>query len=129
MRPQDPVPSLIATGDLVLDLVRKDATVGGQRVHLKSKEYPLLELLSLHKHTVATREALIVHLYGAVDTPETKLVDIFMDKLRGKLAHSTARIVETSFAGVVGFRLIGPPAASGWRDVPPEPNPAGGLGP
>ncbi len=109
MPPHDPAPPLLATGDLVLDRETKEATVGGQDVRLTAKEYPLLEFLSRHKDTVHTREALAVHLYGETDTPETRIVDIFVKKLRRKLAHSTARIVETTAAGVTGFCLVGPP--------------------
>jgi two-component system cell cycle response regulator CtrA len=106
-RSQDLAPS-IRTGDLVVDCVAKSATVGGQPVHLGMKEYQLAECLSLHRDTVLTRDALLAYLYGSVDQPEIKIVDIFIDKLRRKLAHATARIVETRHAGVMGFRLIGP---------------------
>jgi two-component system, cell cycle response regulator CtrA len=102
-------PTSIRTGDLVVDCVAKTATVGGQHVHLGMKEYQLVECLSLHRDTVLTRAALLAHLYGSVDQPEIKIVDIFIDKLRRKLAHATAHIVETSHAGVMGFRLIAPP--------------------
>ena len=105
-RSHDLAPSSIRTGDLVVDCVAKTATVGGRYVHLKMKEYQVIECLSLHRDTVLTREALLAHLYGTVDQPETRIVDIFIDRLRRKLAHATARIVETSHAGVMGFRLI-----------------------
>ena len=108
-RSQHLAPSSIRTGDLVVDCVAKTATVGGQPVHLGMKEYQLVECLSLHHDTVLTRAALLAHLYGTVAQPEIKIVDILLDKLRRKLAHATARIVETSHAGVMGFRLIGPP--------------------
>jgi two-component system cell cycle response regulator CtrA len=103
-------PSLIRTGDLVIDCVAKRITVGGEPVHLKGKEWQLIEVMSLRKDTVLTRRMLFDHLYGIIDHPEIKIVDIFMDKLRRKLAHSTARIVETSAGDGMGFRLIGPPA-------------------
>jgi two-component system cell cycle response regulator CtrA len=108
-RSQHLAPSSVRTGDLVVDCIAKSATVGGQPLHLKMKEYQLVECLSLHRDTVLTREALLAHLYGSVDQPEIKIVDIFIDKLRRKLAHATAHIVETSHAGVMGFRLIAPP--------------------
>ena len=108
-RSQHLAPSSVRTGDLVVDHVAKSATVGGQHVHLGLKEYQLVECLSLHRDMVLTREALLGLLYGSVDQPEIKIVAIFIDKLRRKLAHATAHIVETSHAGVMGFRLIGPP--------------------
>jgi len=106
---QDLTPSSIRTGNLVVDCLAKTATVGGQSVHLGMKEYQVIECLSLHRDTILTREALLAHLYGTVDQPEIKILDIFIDRLRRKLAHATAHIVETSHAGVMGFRLIGPP--------------------
>ena len=118
---------MIRIGDLVVDCVAKTATVGREPVRLKLKESQLLEVLSLRKDTILTREALLAHLYGTVDQPEIKLVDIFLDRLRAKLAHSTARIVETSFAGVMGFRLIGPPTPSGQRQAPGGLHRTGGV--
>ncbi len=103
--------ALIRTGDLVLDLITKTVTVGGNPVHLEGKAYPLLELMSLRKDAVLTREMMLENLYGSRDLPEIKVVDIFINRLRDKIAHSTARIVETSHAGAMGFRLIGPPGA------------------
>jgi two-component system cell cycle response regulator CtrA len=111
-RSQDPAPSSIRTGNLVVDCVAKTATVAGQHVHLGMKEYQVVECLSLHRDTVLTREALLAHLYGTVDQPEIKILDMFIDKLRRKLAHATAHIVETSDAGVMGLRLIAPSAPS-----------------
>ena|ERR1700722_16046001 len=125
--PASPDPTMIRTGDLAVDCVAKSATVGGEPVRLKLKESQLIELLSLRKDTILTREALLAHLYGTVDQPEIKIVDIFIDRLRAKLAHSTARIVETSIAGVMGFRLIGPPTPSGQREAPGGPHRTGGV--
>jgi two-component system cell cycle response regulator CtrA len=109
-RSQHLTPSSIRTGNLVVDCVAKTATVGGQHVHLGMKEYQVVECLSLHRDTVLTREALLARLYGCVDQPEIKILEAFIDRLRRKLAGSTAHIVETSHAGVMGLRLIGPPA-------------------
>ena len=109
-RSQDLTPTTIRTGNLAVDLIAKTAIVAGQHVHLGAKEYQVIECLCLHRDTVVTREALLAHLYGTVDQPEVKIVDMFIDRLRRKLAHATAHIVETSHAGVMGLRLIGPPA-------------------
>ena len=114
----DHSPTQIRTGDLVIDCVAKIATVAGEPLHLKLKESQLIEILSRRKEIVLTREMLLDHLYGGVDQPEVKIVDIFMDKLRRKLAHSTARIVETSSGDGMGFRLIAPPAPRGRPDAP-----------
>src|ERR1700740_1989706 len=78
--------SVIATGDLVVNLDQKTVEVAGVRVHLTSKEYQMLELLSLRKGTTLTKEMFLNHLYGGIDEPELKIIHVFICKLRKKLA-------------------------------------------
>jgi two-component system cell cycle response regulator CtrA len=58
-------------------------------VHLTGKEYGILELLSLRKGTTLTKEMFLNHLYGGMDEPELKIIDVFVCKLRKKLAQAT----------------------------------------
>jgi two-component system cell cycle response regulator CtrA len=81
--------SVITTGDLVVNLDAKTVEVSGQRVHLTGKEYQMLELLSLRKGTTLTKEMFLNHLYGGMDEPELKIIDVFICKLRKKLAAAT----------------------------------------
>ena len=81
--------SVIATGDLVVNLDQKTVEVGGVRVHLTGKEYQMLELLSLRKGTTLTKEMFLNHLYGGMDEPELKIIDVFICKLRKKLANAS----------------------------------------
>jgi two-component system cell cycle response regulator CtrA len=82
--------SVIQTGDLVVNLDTKTVEVtGGQRVHLTGKEYQMLELLSLRKGTTLTKEMFLNHLYGGMDEPELKIIDVFICKLRKKLSVAT----------------------------------------
>src|SRR6201992_2618668 len=81
--------SVIQTGDLVVNLDTKTVEVGGQRVHLTGKEYQMLELLSLRKGTTLTKEMFLNHLYGGMDEPELKIIDVFICKLRKKLATAS----------------------------------------
>jgi two-component system cell cycle response regulator CtrA len=55
-------------------------------VHLTGKEYAILELLALRKGVVLTKEVFLNHLYGGIDEPEVKIIDVFICKLRKKLA-------------------------------------------
>src|SRR5438046_2872795 len=89
--------SVIQTGDLVVNLDTKTVEVGGQRVHLTGKEYQMLELLSLRKGTTLTKEMFLNHLYGGMDEPELKIIDVFICKLRKKLslACGGANYIET----------------------------------
>ena len=77
---------VITTGELQVNLDTKTVEVGGQRVHLTGKEYQMLELLSLRKGTTLTKEMFLNHLYGGMDEPELKIIDVFICKLRKKLA-------------------------------------------
>src|SRR5213595_2661035 len=81
--------SVITTGDLLVNLDTKTVEVGGQRVHLTGKEYQMLELLSLRKGTTLTKEMFLNHLYGGMDEPELKIIDVFICKLRKKLANAS----------------------------------------
>jgi len=80
--------SIISTGDLAVNVDAKTVEVGGQRVHLTGKEYQMLELLSLRKGTTLTKEMFLNHLYGGMDEPELKIIDVFICKLRKKLANA-----------------------------------------
>jgi two-component system cell cycle response regulator CtrA len=78
--------SVITTGKLIVNLDAKTVEVDGSRVHLTGKEYQMLELLSLRKGTTLTKEMFLNHLYGGMDEPELKIIDVFICKLRKKLA-------------------------------------------
>ncbi|MCF8474165.1 MAG: response regulator transcription factor [Emcibacter sp.] len=77
--------SIIRTGKLSVNLDTKTVDVNNQRVHLTGKEYAMLELLSLRKSTTLTKEMFLNHLYGGMDEPELKIIDVFICKLRKKL--------------------------------------------
>ena len=78
--------SVIKTGKLAVNLDAKTVEVDGNRVHLTGKEYAMLELLSLRKGTTLTKEMFLNHLYGGMDEPELKIIDVFICKLRKKLS-------------------------------------------
>ena len=81
--------SLVQSGDLVVNLDTKMAEINGARVHLTGKEYQILELLSLRKGMTLTKEMFLNHLYGGMDEPGLKIIDVFMCKLRKKLANAS----------------------------------------
>jgi two-component system, cell cycle response regulator CtrA len=81
--------SVIRTGQVNVNLDAKTVDVGGASVHLTGKEYQMLELLSLRKGTTLTKEMFLNHLYGGMDEPELKIIDVFICKLRKKLAEAT----------------------------------------
>ncbi|TNE28454.1 MAG: response regulator transcription factor [Alphaproteobacteria bacterium] len=79
--------NIIQTGDLTVNLDSRTVEVGGKSVHLTSKEYSILELLSLRKGATLTKEMFLNHLYGGMDEPELKIIDVFVCKLRRKIAE------------------------------------------
>lgn len=81
--------SIIQTGRIAVNLDAKTVDVDGMPVHLTGKEYQMLELLSLRKGTTLTKEMFLNHLYGGMDEPELKIIDVFICKLRKKLATAT----------------------------------------
>ena len=81
--------SVIRTGKLAVNLDARAVEVEGRKLHLTGKEYGIIELLSLRKGTTLTKEMFLNHLYGGVDEPELKIIDVFVCKLRKKLAQAT----------------------------------------
>jgi len=81
--------SIIEIDDLVINLDTKSVAVGGERVHLTGKEYQMLELLALRKGTTLSEEMFLNNLYGGMDEPELKIIDVFICKLRKKLASAS----------------------------------------
>jgi len=69
-----------------VNLDSKTVEVDGARVHLTGKEYAMLELLSLRKGTTLTKDMFLNHLYSGMDEPDLKIIDVFICKLRKKLA-------------------------------------------
>ena len=81
--------NVIRTGKLVINLDSKSVEVDSHRLHLTGKEYQMLELLGLRKGSTLTKEMFLNHLYGGMDEPELKIIDVFICKLRKKLAQAT----------------------------------------
>lgn len=81
--------SFILEKKIAVNLDAKTVEVDGSTVHLTGKEYQMLELLSLRKGTTLTKEMFLNHLYGGMDEPELKIIDVFICKLRKKLDKAT----------------------------------------
>ncbi len=86
----------LRVGDLQLNQDSRDVLVAGRTVQLTGKEFAILELMILRKGMVLTKEAFLNHLYGGMDEPDMKIVDVFICKLRKKLAQAGAgELIET----------------------------------
>lgn len=78
----------IKVGRLTINLQSHTADVDGENIPLTSKEYAILELLAMRKGSTLTKEMFLNHLYGGLDEPELKIIDVFVCKLRKKLAKA-----------------------------------------
>src|SRR5215216_3658277 len=109
--------SVIRTGRLTVNLDTRTAEVETQPLHLTGKEYGILELLSLRKGTTLTKEMFLNHLYGGMDEPELKIIDVFVCKLRKKLAMATGgeNYIETVWGR--GYVLRDPSSAGQEREA------------
>jgi two-component system cell cycle response regulator CtrA len=100
----------LQVGPLHLNLDSREVSVDGQPVHLTGKEYSILELLTLRRGMVLTKDQFLNHLYGGMDEPEMKIIDVFICKLRKKLAIAGAgNLIGTVWGR--GYVLRAPEAA------------------
>jgi two-component system, cell cycle response regulator CtrA len=81
--------SVINADDLRINLDSKLVEISGTRVNLTAKEYQMLELLALRKGITLTKEMFLSNLYGGMEEPEAKIIDVFICKLRKKLASAS----------------------------------------
>ena len=100
--------AVIRTGKLTVNLDAKTADFDGMVLPLTGKEYAMLELLSLRKGMTLTKENFLAHLYGGMDEPEAKIIDVFMCKLRKKLAPACdgTNYIETVWGR--GYKMVDP---------------------
>lgn len=81
--------SEISVGKVRVNLDSRTCSVDGKTLHLTGKEYGILELLALRKGSTLTKEQFLNHLYGGMDEPEVKIIDVFICKLRKKIEEAT----------------------------------------
>lgn len=104
--------SIVHTGRLVVNLQARTVEIDGRPIRLTGKEYAILELLSLRKGSTLTKEMFLNHLYGGIDEPDLKIIDVFICKLRKKLmdALDGANYIETVWGR--GYVLRAPEESS-----------------
>ncbi len=109
--------SIIKTGAITVNLDQRTVEVDSKQLHLTSKEYGIIELLSLRKGSTLTKEMFLNHLYGGMDEPEVKIIDVFVCKLRKKLeklSDSAGGCIETVWGR--GYVLRDPTSGEGSKD-------------
>jgi len=81
--------SVIAVGDLIVNLEARTVELHGRKLHLTGKEYQILALLALRHGSTLTNETFLNHLYGGLEEPEAKIIGVYICKLRKKLADAS----------------------------------------
>lgn len=89
--------SIIQIGDVRVDTVDKIVTIDGEHVNFTKKEYEMFELLVLNRQKVVSPEMILSHLYSGHDEPTKKIVDVFLCKIRRKLAPSATTVITTKW--------------------------------
>ncbi len=100
--------SHIGVGDLIVNLDTKSVELRGVRLYLTGKEYQILELLALREGSTLTKEIFLNHLYGGMDEPEAKIIDVFICKLRKKLASASGGLDYIATVWGRGYALRDP---------------------
>ena len=115
---QDCPQATIRTGKLAVNLVARVVSVDDQPVHVTDTEYAILEFLSLRKGTILTKEMFLDRLYHGMNEPQLKIIDVFLCKLRKKLAQATGgnHYIETVWGR--GYMLRDPGGDGGRPDTP-----------
>ena len=88
-RAQGHAQSEIGLGRLTVRLEERTAEIDGQPLKLTAKEYGVLELLALRRGQTVAKEQFLTHLYGGMDEPDAKIIDVYVCKLRQKIADRT----------------------------------------
>jgi two-component system cell cycle response regulator CtrA len=110
--------SVIKTGPITVNLDARTVEVDNKQLHLTSKEYGIIELLSLRKGSTLTKEMFLNHLYGGMDEPEVKIIDVFICKLRKKIEKITpdgGSCIETVWGR--GYVLRDPTGATAGKET------------
>lgn len=111
-------PSILTVGPLMLKLHTGEVFAYGNPVTLTDKEFVFLQLLAMRRGTVLTKPAILDHLYQHGEKPDAKIIDVFVYKIRKKLAAAGAEHVIGTVWGQ-GYTL-GYPGAGGEHDARPH---------
>jgi two-component system cell cycle response regulator CtrA len=110
--------SVIRTGRMAVDITARTVAIDGVPLSVTPKEYGILELLSLRRGKTLTKEMFLDHLYGGMDEPQQKIVDVFVCKLRKKIARLSGEDAGIRTVWGQGYTLSeGLPAGGG---APPQ---------
>ncbi len=94
----------VHVGDITIDELRREVTVAGKKIDLRTKEFDLLHTLAQNKGIVLTREQLLSLVWGFDFYGQTRTVDVHMAHLRKNISGSSTVTIETITG--VGYKLV-----------------------
>jgi two-component system KDP operon response regulator KdpE len=83
-----PVEALVACGDVLIDLPRRQVSVAGRDTHLTATEYNLLYQLASHPNQVLTHEQLLTEVWGPEYRNDIDYLRSYIHYLRKKLERN-----------------------------------------
>ena len=98
----------VNVGNLIADFSHNYMKIGDTRLDLTAEEFRIIEFLALRKGDFLSKDAFLNHLYGGIDEPEPKIIDVFMCKLRRKIADAGASgvVIDTIWGQGYIFREV-----------------------
>lgn len=99
-------PTRLTVGDLILDLLSREVTRGGERIDLQPREFSLLEYLMRHPGRTVTKTMVMEHVWDYSFDPQTNVVDVLVHRLRGKIDPDKQRLHTIRGVGYV-LRPVG----------------------
>ncbi|WP_308195677.1 response regulator [Microbacterium sp. ER1] len=98
--------SVVAFGDVVVDLATKTVTRAGTRVHLTPTEWRMLEHLARHPGALVTRQDLLKEIWGSAQVSDSGYLRLYMSQLRKKLEQEPSVPVHLLTESGMGYRLV-----------------------
>lgn len=104
---QDAETAVMTSGDLRVDLRRREASRRDQVLALKPKEFELLAFFLHHRGSAFTREQLLNQIWGYDFAGDTRTVDVHVRWLREKIEDEPAKPTRLITIRGVGYRFDG----------------------
>jgi DNA-binding response OmpR family regulator len=98
---------VVVSGDLRVDLTRREVMREERAVHLKPKEFDLLLFLMRHPGRVFTREELLNDIWGYEFAGDTRTVDVHVRWLRQKIEEAPSEPKRLVTVRGTGYRFEG----------------------
>jgi two-component system KDP operon response regulator KdpE len=97
-------PTSLSLGLLELDLVHRDAHLGGRDLELTAKEFEVLAFLARHTNRTCTHEMILSAVWGPGYGRESQYLHAYIHRLRQKMDDPSGRLIHT--APGIGYMLV-----------------------